>query len=87
VAVSEKQFAELVEAAASNRGKVTKVAVSGFGFVLTLRARRLRYDVRAHYDPLTDSWTGTDPYRGGTLPSVVNEIWRSIPRQDPPIQS
>jgi hypothetical protein len=84
MAVSERRFAELVDAATSHRARITKVAVSGFGFVLTLKARRLRHDVRARYDPSTDSWTATDPYRGGTLPSVNNEIWRSMPKSNLP---
>lgn len=78
MSVSEERFESLVQAAAANHHKIVKVAVTGFGFVLTLTSRRYEYDVRAVYDPATDSWTGVDPYRGGTLPAIVNEIARMI---------
>ncbi len=76
--ISQETFQSLAEAAAANRGKIVKVAVQGFGFVLTLKSRRYQYDVSAWYDPATDHWTGVDPYRGGTLPSVINEIARAM---------
>lgn len=78
MSVSQDTFKALVEAAAANRGKIVKVAVTGFGFVLTLAARRSRYDVSAHYDPATDQWSGVDPYGGGTLSSIIGEISREM---------
>lgn len=76
--ISPERFAALVEAAAANHHKVVKVAVTGFGFVLTLKSRRYRYDVQAAYDPVADSWIGVDPYRGGTLPAIISEIARGM---------
>lgn len=78
MSISQKRFEALVEAAAANHHKVVKAAVTGFGFVLTLASRRYRYDVHAVYDPAADSWTGVDPYRGGTLPAIINEIARAM---------
>jgi hypothetical protein len=78
--ISQESFAALVEAAAANRGKVVKVTVDGFGFVLKLASRRSTYDVRAFYDAATNSWTMIDPYKGGTLPSIVSEIARAMKR-------
>jgi len=59
------------------------VAVTGFTFVLTLKSRRnrLSYDVHGSYEPATDSWAGIDPYRGGTLASVISEIARLMKEQ------
>jgi hypothetical protein len=78
MSVSEERFESLVQAAAANHCKIVKVAATGFGFVLTLRSRRYEYDVYAAYDPATDSWTGIDPYQGGTLPAIINEIARTM---------
>lgn len=78
MSVSQQRFESLVQAAAANHSKIVKVAITGFGFVLTLKSRRYEYDVRATYDPATDSWVGVDPYRGGTLPAIVDEIARTL---------
>ncbi len=77
--ISEERFEYLVRAAAAQHSKVTGVAVDGFSFTLRLKARRVPYDVWAHYDSATDSWSGHDPYRGGmTLHLVVGEVSRAI---------
>jgi hypothetical protein len=78
MSVSQERFESLVQAAAANHHKIVNVAVAGFGFVLTLASRRYEYDLRVVYDPATDSWTGLDPYRGGTLPAIINEIARMM---------
>ena len=55
------------------------MTVDGFSFTLRLKARRVPYDVWAHYDPATDTWKGHDPYPGGmTLHQVVGEVSRAM---------
>jgi hypothetical protein len=72
---SQEEFAALVEAATRYSGsKIVKVAVDGFGFTLTLKSRRYRYDVSACYDPATNHWTMDDPYQGSSLPRIIHEI-------------
>jgi len=80
MSISQERFEALVRAAAANRGKVVEVAVDGFGFVLTLASKRSQYVVRAFYDRATDSWTSVDPYRGGTVSSIIAEVARGMKR-------
>jgi hypothetical protein len=75
MSVSLEKFEALVKAAVVDDPKVPKVAVTGYTVVLTLKARRVPYDVWARYDPATDTWTGHNPYRDGmTLHKVVDEV-------------
>lgn len=82
MSVSQERFEALVKAAAANHGKVLKVTVEGFGFILRLDARRVPYNVQAHWDQATDNWTGHDPYRGGmTLHQVVREVAEALSKE------
>lgn len=79
VNISQESFRRLVKSVAARRGKIVAVAVTGFGFVLTLQGKRLRYNVHGAYHPATNSWTGHDSYLGGaTLRGVMREIGQAI---------
>lgn len=74
MSVSRERFETIVRAVTADQSKIVKVEVYEFGFTLTLKARRYQYDVSAHYDPVRDHWTGYDPYRGSTIPWVMNQV-------------
>lgn len=78
MSVSQERFEAIVRAVTADQSKIVKVEIYEFGFTLTLKARRYEHDVHVTYDPVRDHWTGVDPYGGGTLRWVINEIARKM---------